>query len=275
MHKTLMSLLVLSLLLTATVLLPAQEETKKPTAEAKFKTIMEDLTKSYQDWQKSEQEKMKKAVEAAEKAKAEGKDVPSMPAMRMAPPKEIFVNALKKLQAGAVEYKGQDDAIQFHAMVLQLAGSSQNKDAASAAATALTTEHIKSEKLAEVVQSLFYASRLLGKEAVNGYLATIAKDSPHASIRGAAILQPLRPALEDGKIGSAEYNDAKAKALAAAKTSENADMLAEVKAIISGRENVVAGKVAPDIAGVDLDGTAFKLSDYKGKVIMLDFWGDW
>ena len=30
-----------------------------------------------------------------------------------------------------------------------------------------------------------------------------------------------------------------------------------------------------DIAGVDLDGVAFKLSDYKGKVIFLDFWGDW
>jgi len=35
------------------------------------------------------------------------------------------------------------------------------------------------------------------------------------------------------------------------------------------------GKVAPDITGPDLDGVAFKLSDYRGKVIMLDFWGHW
>ena len=35
------------------------------------------------------------------------------------------------------------------------------------------------------------------------------------------------------------------------------------------------GDVAPDIVGVDLDGVEFKLSDYKGKVIFLDFWGDW
>ena len=35
------------------------------------------------------------------------------------------------------------------------------------------------------------------------------------------------------------------------------------------------GKVAPDIEGVDLDGEAFKLSEYRGKVVMLDFWGDW
>lgn len=35
------------------------------------------------------------------------------------------------------------------------------------------------------------------------------------------------------------------------------------------------GKVAPDIEGIDLDGEDFKLSDYRGKVVLLDFWGDW
>jgi cytochrome oxidase Cu insertion factor (SCO1/SenC/PrrC family) len=35
------------------------------------------------------------------------------------------------------------------------------------------------------------------------------------------------------------------------------------------------GSKAPDVSGVDLDGVAFKLSDYKGKVVMLDFWGSW
>jgi AhpC/TSA family len=35
------------------------------------------------------------------------------------------------------------------------------------------------------------------------------------------------------------------------------------------------GKPAPDIVGEDLDGKPFKLSDYKGKVVLLDFWGFW
>ncbi len=39
--------------------------------------------------------------------------------------------------------------------------------------------------------------------------------------------------------------------------------------------NLRVGKPAPEIEGEDLDGTKFKLSDYKGKVVMLDFWGDW
>jgi hypothetical protein len=35
------------------------------------------------------------------------------------------------------------------------------------------------------------------------------------------------------------------------------------------------GKPVPDISGLDLDGKSFKLSDYKGKVVLLDFWGFW
>jgi hypothetical protein len=35
------------------------------------------------------------------------------------------------------------------------------------------------------------------------------------------------------------------------------------------------GKEAPEIKAPDLDGKEFKLSDYRGKVVMLDFWGNW
>jgi peroxiredoxin len=33
--------------------------------------------------------------------------------------------------------------------------------------------------------------------------------------------------------------------------------------------------IAPDIEGQDLDGVSFQLSDYRGKVVVLDFWGHW
>src|SRR5262249_45672014 len=35
------------------------------------------------------------------------------------------------------------------------------------------------------------------------------------------------------------------------------------------------GMMAPDIEAEDLDGQKFKLSDYRGKVVLLDFWGNW
>jgi hypothetical protein len=37
----------------------------------------------------------------------------------------------------------------------------------------------------------------------------------------------------------------------------------------------LVGKPAPEIEGEDVDGARFKLSDYRGKVVMLDFWGHW
>ncbi len=61
----------------------------------------------------------------------------------------------------------------------------------------------------------------------------------------------------------------------------NAATIAAAKAVASGggggggdsRFNV--GDTADDIEGEDLSGAKFKLSDYRGKVVVLDFWGDW
>jgi hypothetical protein len=39
--------------------------------------------------------------------------------------------------------------------------------------------------------------------------------------------------------------------------------------------HLTIGKTAPDIEGEDMDGHNFKLSDYRGRVVLLDFWGHW
>jgi hypothetical protein len=50
--------------------------------------------------------------------------------------------------------------------------------------------------------------------------------------------------------------------------------LAQTK--LNGLHNpIVVDKPAPDIEGADVDGKSFKLSDYRGKVVLLDFWGHW
>jgi hypothetical protein len=51
------------------------------------------------------------------------------------------------------------------------------------------------------------------------------------------------------------------------------DTVAErAKAELFGIRNLSVGKVAPDIEGEDQDGKRFKLSNYPGKVVLLDFW---
>jgi hypothetical protein len=42
-----------------------------------------------------------------------------------------------------------------------------------------------------------------------------------------------------------------------------------------GGDGSAVGMKAPEIEGEDIDGKKFKLSDYRGKVVLLDFWGNW
>jgi peroxiredoxin len=52
-----------------------------------------------------------------------------------------------------------------------------------------------------------------------------------------------------------------------------ANMAAQAKLFES--PSLGLGRPAPEIIGEDIEGSSFKLSDYKGKVVVLLFWGDW
>lgn len=47
------------------------------------------------------------------------------------------------------------------------------------------------------------------------------------------------------------------------------------KSILFEVEHLAIGLPVPDLAGQDLEGADFKLSDYRGKVVFLDFWAHW
>ena len=53
----------------------------------------------------------------------------------------------------------------------------------------------------------------------------------------------------------------------------------EAPAAVSGPRRMIkeltVGKIAPEIAGTDLDGRPFRLSDYKEKVVVLSFTAEW
>jgi len=61
----------------------------------------------------------------------------------------------------------------------------------------------------------------------------------------------------------------------AKKHAGNGALASQLKDALYLLENLSIGKVAPEIAAEDLDGKQFKLSDYRGKVVVLDFWGHW
>ena len=57
--------------------------------------------------------------------------------------------------------------------------------------------------------------------------------------------------------------------------TKNSSLENRAKAMKFDARDLKIGDVAPEIFGVDIDGVPFKLSDYRGKVVVLDFWGDW
>ncbi|WP_165247271.1 TlpA family protein disulfide reductase [Paludisphaera soli] len=49
----------------------------------------------------------------------------------------------------------------------------------------------------------------------------------------------------------------------------------EARASLDELRNLAVGRPAPEIEGPGLDGAPLKLSDYRGKVVLLVFWGSW
>jgi AhpC/TSA family len=147
----------------------------------------------------------------------------------------------------------------------------------------LLADHAKSEKLKDICQSLRYS----GSPQAEKHLRSILEKSPHKDVQGTACLvlgqylrgQTERPGLKD---------DAREKLAKEAETflERAAEQYGDVKmynktigdlakAELFETRHLVIGKEAPEIEGEDIDGKKFKLSDYRGKVVVLDFWGNW
>jgi cytochrome oxidase Cu insertion factor (SCO1/SenC/PrrC family) len=56
---------------------------------------------------------------------------------------------------------------------------------------------------------------------------------------------------------------------------ETAVETSKVEGMESISKTVVVGKEAPDFTIKDVDGKEWKLSDYRGKTVLLDFWAFW
>ncbi len=255
--------------------LSAQVEESTTQAAKQLDGIMTEFHKSVRVWKIAQSKKQEDARAAANKAIAEGREPNPIPAKEKRPSDALFSRTIKKLQAAALSYKGKDEATPFYTMILQLSIECDNRNAALTALDTLVEDHIKSKSLGDMTAILAFSARLIGQAKVDGFLQTISTQSPHARVRAQAMIAPLWDKIDRAPTDSDDYRQAKTKALKAARESGDDKLLAEVQASVDRREKLVVGTMADDIHGVDLDGTQFKLSDYKGKVVLLDFWGDW
>jgi AhpC/TSA family len=97
-------------------------------------------------------------------------------------------------------------------------------------------------------------------------------------VRGVACLvlaQVLRRSVDEKKHKESEklFEEAADK-YADVKTAFDGTVGSKAKSELFDLRYLSVGKAAPEIKGTDQDGKPFKLSDYKGKVVLLDFWSE-
>ncbi len=163
-----------------------------------------------------------------------------------------------------------DDGMRFLAYA---AGNFADKDVVKGIAERVSNRYLASPGLAELLEKPMGMFNGLGAEGADELLAKIVGATKHDTVKSWALYW------QSVQIGRNTPNDEqKAKAaelLAAAEKIATGDLADRLMGPRFAKERLQIGMEAPDIVGEDVDGVPFKLSDYRGKVVVLDFWGFW
>lgn len=184
--------------------------------------------------------------------------------------------------AFAAEHRQTTWAAKAFGWVVTNVGGAQRTQAIDA----LLADHMQDEVMASVCAAL----RGDTSDRIVEATRTLLEKSPHAKVRGQACfalgLQLKRKSESEGdefelKILLGEFEELMERvtkefaALERYEGSGEGTLGLAAEGELFAHRRLQIGMVAPDITGEDIDGTSFKLSDYRGKVVMIDFWGHW
>jgi hypothetical protein len=219
------------------------------------------------------------------------------------PRPEKWFPVLYEIAKSAPKTKGAEAAL------LWIVGHGGRSASAGEALDILGRDHLESEGVSSLASALVTS----GSPKAEEFLKTLETRNPHKNVKGRALyaraelrrnlasmaeeIQKVKDPKELAEIESEIPKDelARLRALDLAKNEKEveaildqvvakyADVEASEGVTLGDRaradlfeiRNLAIGKVAPDIEGNDVAGKPFKLSDHKGKVVVLDFWGHW
>lgn len=231
------------------------------TATQAYEHLTAEADAAYKEWRKNLSELRKVAQESGEEIPQEARISP-------------LGAFIPKFLSAADTYAGTEDAVPFLTWVVQN-GFRIDEEQAKATFRKLVDVHAKSPQLAELGSFFGQLGYYFDEKEAASLLATLEKETTDDTVRAWAIYTRVSVILEKAEIDSDEFKQAKAEVLAALEKVDDRRLASEAKGQIDVRETFSLGMVAPDIKGIDLDGTQFALSDYKGKILFVDFWGDW
>jgi len=216
--------------------------------------------------------------------------------------------ALEILTQAVRSMNSQDSAVQMSWQTNKTAFPIRAKDDSTELAMALLVrDHLRSEKLGVVCERMRYGTR----KEYETFLHKVMKESPHKDVRGLACLSLAqflyahavkldllteRPELAkryEALLGKEYFDELRRKGhdglteevetllqQAGSKYGEvkmpyGGTVGEQAKAELFEMRHLAVGKEAADIDGKDQDGNQFKLSDYRGKVVLLYFWSEY
>jgi hypothetical protein len=184
-----------------------------------------------------------------------------------------FAAFQEEYAALAIENIGSEVGMQAEVFLLTgiwWSDESERTDAALARIAQIRKDYGKSKHLVLIIEPLGYLVAADQREAL---LVDLAKSSPHLEVQGVALLFRAKMAKGEARKTMLSELDSKYGQLRYKYSSlhEIADSLLNPHP----KSELVVGKQAPEITGLDLNGKPMKLSDFRGKVVVLDFWGDW
>jgi tetratricopeptide (TPR) repeat protein len=242
-------------------------------ADDEYDQLLEQFEEAQDQW-------FEELAESQEDAKESTK--PSEPPPH---PAEKFLGRFRRY---AKKRAGQPEAIPALVWIITQATPDPDTDESgkpSAAETALdrlTQDHAGQLAVKEVLPELRWVFYMLGKDQlVAFYEQIIATNKDQDAVAGAyfnlamTLYQTSRSEEQGAESGQADRRRAKKLFHKIAKEHPQGDLAEDAKAYIFEMDHLQVGMVAPDLAGPGPDGQEIKLSQFRGQVVVLDFWGFW
>ncbi len=236
--------------LVATVRADDEEKTESPAPD-NYQSLLTEYSKAQRAMRTAFS--AAKTVEEKNKLRAEYGQIPAKYSQRF----------LKFAEANA------DDPTAFDALSW-VVSSGQSKDA-NKALPVIMAKHIDNPKIAQLCQRLSRSTLPGAKKFMRAVIDSSKNDDAKAY---------ASYSLAKALLGRTGARNEEAEALLATVIEKYADVANGSLAKTATNDLYVAknfsiGCVAPEITSEDIDGVVFNLTDYRGKVLVLDFWGNW
>lgn len=236
-----------------------QEQPPAVASSAELRSEYEELTKEFQEAQQA-YFKAYAELQTEEQREAFLADEARNPSNRFAP------------RFRALAERAGEDAVAASAM-LWLLRSTLDAQTQQELVDRLLAGFLHAPEIAELARFLELAERTLGRKPAVAALRTIRKRSEDPQGRLAATLT-LGIVQLGGKSPTVQ-SEGRSLLLEVLSAAPGTPSAARARGELFEFENLRIGMIAPDIEGLDSAGKPFKLSDYRGQVVVIDFWGFW